>query len=161
MATAGAKVTIACKVGLAWIDLQLSKGEEVYENTQSGPRKITQFSKTGPVVRIRGTAYPRGEAPEGYPEKPEMVAGYALTRNVDKAWWDQWIKQHAKAPYVVSGMIMAYEKAEDLKAAATEHKGDLSGLEPVARNKDGITDQRLPRSTNKSVSDLEPSIRPA
>lgn len=159
--TGATTVAVACKLGVAWFDLQLCEERQVQENTQTGPRMIKQFVKTGRIVRIRGTAYPRGEAPEGFPAKPEMVLGYAITRNVPKDFWDKWAEQHSKAPYVLSHMIMAFTSIDDVKAAADDHKGEISGLEPVQRDKSGITDPRLPRSTNKSVSDLAPADRAA
>lgn len=154
-------VIVACKIAVPWIDLQCCEERIVSENTQTGPREIKQYAKTGPIVRIRGAAYPRGEAPEGFPDKPEMIAGYALTRGVDKDFWDKWVKQHAKAPYVISGMIMAWSKEDNLKDAVKERKGELSGLEPIARNKTDITDARLPRSINPQVTAPQPGTRTA
>ena len=69
-------VTVACKVGVPWIDFQACVSSIEKENTQTGPRDIIVWHKMGPVVRIRGTAYPRGDLPEGYPEKPVMILGY-------------------------------------------------------------------------------------
>lgn len=154
-------VTIACKIGVAWFDLEICKEQIVSENTQTGPRDIKQWARTGQVIRVRGTAYPRGEPPEGFPARPEMVAGCALTHNVDKSLWDAWVKQHAKAPYVESGMIFAYTAASDVKERAAELKNEVSGLEPVQRTKSEIKDVRLPRATNKGVSDVEPANRDA
>lgn len=163
---AGAKVTIACKVGVAWVDLQLCDKREFTENTQTGPRLINKWVRVGRIVRIRGTAYPRGEAPEGFPEKPQMVGGYALTHNVDAEFWDKWLDQNGRSPMVLSGMIFASERIDEVKGMALEHKDELSGLEPIARGKqsgkDTLTDARLPRSSLRgSVSELEPGERPS
>ena len=150
-----AKVTIACKIAVPWFSLQLCEEREVAENTQTGPRTIKQWFRTGDVVRVRGTAYPAGTAPEGYPAKPPMSGGYALTHGVDKDFWEAWVRQHAKAPYVLSGMIMAYEKPDSIAGATRERAGELSGLEPL----DPKGDQRVPRSTNVSVSSIAPDDR--
>lgn len=142
-------VTVACKLGVAWIDLQLSEERAVWENTQSGPREVKQYAATGPIHRIRGTAYPRGEAPDDFPEKPRMVLGYALTPNIPREFWDRWVKQHAKAPYVMSGMIYAFESTQDITAKAREMEGVASGMEPLERGKengvDVVVDKRVPR----------------
>ena len=146
---ASGHVTVACKLGIAWLDLQISEEREVMENTQTGPRPVKQYAPVGPIVRIRGTAYPRGEVPEGFPERPRIVAGYALTPNVPREFWDRWVKQHAKAPYVVSGMVCAFESLDDVKAKGREMEGIMSGLEPLVRGKedgqDIIVDPRVPR----------------
>lgn len=154
-------VTVACKIGLPWIDFEVCEEREISENTQTGPRPIKQWFRTGKVVRIRGTAYPRGEAPEGFPSKPEMIVGYALTRNVSSDIWDAIKKQHEKAPYFTSGMIFDFNRDEDIKAKAREHSKELSGLEPIQRDKNDITDARMPRSINGAVSNVAPGTRAA
>lgn len=151
MATAGAKMIVACKIAVPYFDLQLCEMQEVQENTQTGPRTIKQWARVGDIVRIRGTAYPRGTPPEGFPAKPQMVNGYALTHGVPKDFWDAWIKQHAKAPYVISGMITAHESLDHVRGHAKERVGQMSGLEPLKPDRD----PRVPRSTNASISPIE------
>lgn len=149
-ASAGAKVVVACKIGVAYIDLQLSKLEEVQENTQTGPRTVRQARRVGQVVRIRGTAYPRGTPPEGFPEKPKIVDGAALTYGVDKDFWDEWAKQNELNPIVKNRMIFA--GAEDQVAGiAREVKDVVSGFDPV----DPRGDARMPKSQNAAVSNIE------
>lgn len=149
--SAGGKVTVACKIGVGWFDLQIYQPKKVQENTQTGPREITQFFPVPGVVRIRGTAYPRGTPPEGFPARPEMVGGYALTRGVDEHFWETWVSQQAKSPYVLNKMIFAYEREDDVRGLAVDHKDDMSGLEPLNPKKD----LRAPKSTQKGVSDVE------
>ena len=154
-------VTVACKIGLPWIDFEVCEEREISENTQTGPRTIKQWARTGKAVRIRGTAYPRGEAPEGFPQKPQLVLGYALTPNVRRDIWEAIEKQHAKAPYFMSGMIYAFASPDDIKARAKDYDGELSGLEPIQRDKNDITDKRMPRSINGGVSNIAPGSRTA
>jgi hypothetical protein len=152
-------VTVACKIGVPWIDFQVCTSEIVKENTQTGPRDVIEWQKTGRVIRIRGTAYPRGEAPEGFPDKPTMIAGCALTHNVPRAEWEEIAKQHAKAPYFENNLIFAYERIEDVQAKAKEHASELSGLEPLQRAKaveggeviDVIRDPRMPKAPLRGV----------
>ena len=150
-------VTIACKIGLPWIDLQVCEEREVSENTQTGPRTIKQLAKTCTIVSILGTAYPACIVPEGFPDRPQMVLGYALTPNVPRDFWEIWSKQHAKSPYVASGMMFAFDRIEDIKARAADHKGDISGLEPIQRDKAGLADPRISRSVNGNVSNVAPA----
>lgn len=155
----GGTVSVACKIGVAWFDLQLCEAKEVQENTQTGPRTITQWVRSGKIVRVRGTSYPRGTPPEGFPAKPEMVGGYALTHNVSKEFYEAWEKQHAKAPYVINEMIFAADPSR-IRAMCSERHQLKSGLEPVIPSmKDGtgkiITDPRVPRSTRQDVIGIE------
>ena len=150
-------VTVACKIGLPWVDFEVCEPRDVSENTQTGARTVKQWFRTGKIVRVRGTAYPRGEAPEGFPEKPQMVLGYALTHNVPRDIWEQIAEQHKKAAYFVSGMVRAFNSEADVKAHAREMEKEISGLEPVQRTKDAITDARIPRSVNASVTTVAPA----
>ena len=158
-------VTVACKIGVAWLDLQLCEERDIYENTQTGPRQIKQWVKTGQIIRVRGTAYPRGQAPDGFPDKPEMSEGYALTPNVPREFWEQWVAQNKRAPYVQSGMLFAHGAVGDIKSHAADHRTDLSGIEPIKREKvdgtDTITDSRMARSTNQNVVGVQAGSRAA
>ena len=154
-AVAGAKVTVACKIGVGWFDLQLCEKRIVKENTQTGPRDIEQWFRLPRIVRIRGTAYPRGTPPEGYPERPEMVGGFALTRNVDKDFWDEWEKQNSRSPFVQNKMIFAYESNDAVVGQAKELAETLSGLEPLNPKKDS----RMPKPTNTGITEIQEGRR--
>lgn len=147
MSTAGAKVTVACKVPFPWLDLQIYEQRSEMENTQTGPREVKVFRPTGAIVRIRGTAYPRGTPPIGFPDKPQIINGYALTPGVPKDFWDAWLAANKKAPIVESASIMAYEAFDALKGRTREHGDVLTGLEPV--NPRG--DNRMPKPALKGV----------
>jgi hypothetical protein len=152
-------VTVACKIGVPWIDYEVCKPVEVAENTQTGTRMVKQWIRTGKVARIRGTAYPRGEPPEGFPEKPRFVLGYALTPNIDRSIWETIVEQRQLAPEFANGMVFAFEREEDIRSKAKDYQKQLSGFEPIARNKDEILDTRLPKPISKGVSGVSPGIR--
>ncbi len=149
--SAGAKVIVACKLGIAFFQLQLCREEEVDEQTQTGVRRVKKWTRTGQIVRIRGTAYPRGTPPEGYPERPFMVDGAALNFGIDKDFWDQWVEQNRLNPVVVNKMIFAHENRAMVEGLAREQKGVLSGLEPINPK----NDKRMPKSSRPDVSDVE------
>lgn len=147
MATAGAKVTVACKVPVAWLDLQLYEPRTEMENTQTGPRERKVFRATGNIVRIRGTSYPRGTPPLGFPDKPQIVNGFALTQGVEKDFWDKWLVQNAKSPMVISGALAAFESLDALKGKTRDRSADMTGLEPVSP----YEDNRMPKPSLRGV----------
>lgn len=149
--SAGEKVVVGCKLGVSAISLQLCKKVTVWENTQTGPREVERYDRVGEVVRVRGTSYPRGTPPEGFPEKPIMVDGAALTFGVDKDFWDQWVEQNKLNPIVVNGMVFAHVNIDYVKGVAKETAANKSGLDPV--NPKG--DNRMPKSTRSDVSNIE------
>lgn len=148
--SAGAKVTVACKIGVGWFQLQLCRKEIVDEQTQTGVRQVTRYTRTGSIVRVRGTAYPRGTPPEGFPERPQIIHGAALTPGIDKDFWDEWLDQNRLNPVVVNGLIFAHEASDSLAAMAAEHKDVTSGLDPI--NPKG--DSRMPKSSRSDVSNV-------
>lgn len=148
--SAGAKVTVGCKLGIAWYDIQLCRIDEKFEQNLQGGRTVKEATRIGNVVRIRGTAYPRGTPPAGFYPPPEMVNGAALTRGVDKEWFDTWLKQHERDPIVINKMIFAAETDDAVRGISAEVAKILSGLEPV--NPSG--DARGPKSTRKGTGDL-------
>lgn len=156
---AGEKTIIACKIAVAWFELELCEKEEVYENTQTGPRQITQWKRTGKIFRVHGTAYPTGTVPEGFGPRPEMVNGYAITRNCPRDFWANWSEQHKLAPYVQSSMILADTSMDAIRARTAEHKNQMSGLEPVQRSKSQIIDPRVTKPVMKEVQPLEEGVR--
>lgn len=153
--SSGAKVIVACKIGIGYFDLQHNEPRTISENTQTGPREVTVYYPVGKMVRIRGTAYPRGTPPVGFPSAPEMIGGYALTRNVDKDFWDRWEHQHARDPYVVNNMIFAAEDFDTVRGKAMEFSGLMSGLEPIAPGNDA----RIPKPLNPNVTQIEDGKR--
>lgn len=149
-------VTVACKVAVGWMDLRIFEEIEVKENTQTGPRLVKQWRATGHAIRIRGTAYPRGEPPEGFPEKPQMILGYALTPGVHRDLWEAYEKQNARSPLILNKMIIAFESDADIRAVGKEQSAVLSGLEPIQRVKKDLVDTRIVRPTNGAISAIEP-----
>ena len=126
-------VTVASKLPMS-LELQLCRKESKAVSGRFGTEQETVFVKYGTVYIIRGVGYPRGnELPEGYPERPSMIrdAGYALTPDVDAAWFAEWLDQNAETEMVRNGLIKAHSEPDSLRDMAMEHKGILTGLEPM------------------------------
>lgn len=151
----GAKVTVACKLGVSWLDLQLSRVEQVEEQGLGTVRTVKEGRRFGPVVRIRGTAYPRGTPPEGFPPPPMIVGGAAMNPGIDKDFWNAWVKLNERNPLVMNGMLFAHENEAQVMGRAREEKANLSGLEPL-NPKD---DARNLKSTRADVEDIKPDDR--
>lgn len=151
----GAVVTVACRLPIGWLDLQLCKMVTVSEQTTVGPREVEQAVRFGPVVRIRGTAYPAGQIPAGYPGRQEVAHGFALTRDVSLSFMEEWAKQHARAEYVINQLVIFDENLERLRDRCRElNQGPGSvatGLEPLRFEKD----PRLPRPISPNISGIE------
>ena len=150
--SSGEKVTVACKLGVAYYDIYLCREETVSENTQTGPRDVTRYVPIRDnTVRLRGTAYPRGTVPDGFPDRPLIVGGAAMNPGIDKDWFDHWLDQNKKNPLVMNRIIFAHTSLDHVKGEAKELAGVSSGMDPI--NPKG--DPRMPKSTNAAVSNIE------
>jgi hypothetical protein len=149
----GATVTVGLKLGVAYFDIQLCKIEDKFEQNMQGGRTVREATRVGPRVRLRGTAYPRGTVPDGFPERPRIVNGAALNPGVSKDFWDAWLEQNRLNPLVSNGMIFAHEVVDHVIGHAKETAEVHSGLEPIdPKNR---KDPRVPRSTRTDLTNVE------
>ncbi len=65
------------------------------------------------------------------------VAGYGITENVPKDFFDRWLAAHGELPAVKNGLIFAHAQKVSTEAQATEQAGLKSGLEPLDPKKPG------------------------
>jgi hypothetical protein len=150
--SAGDKVIVGCKLDIGYYDIYLCREEIVSENTQTGPRDVKRFTPVREnTVRLRGTAYPRGTPPEGFPPPPMIVDGAALTFGVSRDFWERWAAQNHRNPLVINRMIFAQASLPDAKAEAKELAGQVSGLAPI--NPKG--DKRMPKPNRSDISAVE------
>jgi hypothetical protein len=147
----GAKVVVALKIGVPYLDIQLCEMAEKFQQNMQGGRVVTEATRTGKIVRLRGTAYPRGSVPEGFPDRPVTIHNAALNYGIDKSYMDAWMEQNRLNPIVMNDMIMVDENEDRLKARLKEVADKLSGIEPVNPK----SDHRMPKPINAAVSDLE------
>ena len=152
----GRTVTVACKLGVSWFNLQLCQIVEKFEQNLQGGRTIKEAIRLPEIVRIRGTSYPRGTPPEGFPSAPLIVDGAAMNPGVDAEFWEAWVTQNHLNPLVKNRMIFASESQDHVYGMAREFTAEKSGLDPI--NPKG--DVRMPRSPRRDeVSDIEAGKR--
>jgi hypothetical protein len=156
----GRKVTIGCKLPVPWIDLKLTRLVEKDQPGLNGTRTVREAVQTGEFIRIRGTAYPRaGAIPDGFPGRPIMMQGCALTPNIDEDKWLFYLKEGggAQSEFVKNGLVFAYPDIGDVRAHATEIRDIKTGLEPLDPRTDAngkSVDVRAPKRT--TVGQVEP-----
>lgn len=166
ISSSGAKVVVACKVPLG-VMLHVDERTEMTVQTNQGAKQVVEYRRGSERVTVLGPAYPNGQSPEGFRDKPPITGGYALTYGIDKDFWDRWWADNADPEcnpadmdhkngcrctmIVRSRMIFAYEAPADTKAAAVEGKDLQSGLEPLKA--DG--DYRSPRPL-AGISQVKP-----
>src|ERR1700681_1935653 len=141
---AGGKVTVCSKLPFA-LELQLSEPTKVKMRYKQESWDEQVFAKTGPIVVIQGNNYPIGAPPEGavWPDRPQIVGGYALTFGVDADFFEAWLEQNKTPDMVRNKMVFAQEKVEDAKAEAIENKSRDSGFGPLKPD----SDKRMPKKT--------------
>lgn len=70
-----------------------------------------------------------------------VIGGYGLTENVDKEFFETWLKEHASQPYVKNELVFAQAKTNSAQSKANENAGIKTGLEGLPQDKpvDGVT----------------------
>lgn len=152
-------VTVACKHP-SGIVMQLQRPQQITEQTMAGSREVTQYFREGQAYIVKGPAYPV-MPPDGHPEKPRIVGGYALTPNIPADFWEEWAKQNRAAPYLMNEMIHAADD-DSIVAWCRERAGLRSGLEGLdvkSKTKVGenevFADPRMPRAATNAIGDIE------
>jgi hypothetical protein len=121
-------VTVACKVPNG-LRLRLHTMEETTEQVMGGgSRKVKVARHTGDVVVINGNSHPQNAAPRAQ-IVDGLDNGYALTPNVPKAFWGQWLEQNKNIDMVRNGLVFAHDEHRSVEAEAREKKDVRSGME--------------------------------
>ncbi len=154
--TAGAKVIVGCKLDITSYAIQHTKMDEKFEQNMQGGRTVTEGTRQGRVVVLRGTAYPRGTPPKGFPAAPIIVNGAALNFNVDRDWMEEWLKQNKLNPVVMNNLVFIASDIDRAQGISKDLAEVSSMLGPVVPG----ADNRVTRSTRKDeVSDIEAGQR--
>ena len=153
-------VTVASKIPQS-IEVQLCAPKTARVTGQFGSVEETVHVKHGQTYIIRGTSYPSGQAPKGFPRRAEMIedqgGGYALTHKIPADFWDEWLRQNADTEMVKNHLLIAHADVDDLASDAADFAKVDSGLGPL--NPDG--DRRNPKPANSGVAPLQPDDRRA
>lgn len=130
---AGPTVTVACKLPHGLI-LRLFQPIAAFEPLPGGGvKEITKFEP----MHEKGTVLIKGYLEKHTPDQPLAAQGskYALTHGVDKAFFDEWMKQNAQHDAVKNKLIFGSEKPDELKGKIAENAKQRSGLEPIDMTK--------------------------
>lgn len=146
-------VTVACKMPTGLI-LQLCRRTVQRIRTKDGVYEQPMFEKIGQKVHIIGPASPAGQLPKGY-KRPLLApeGGYALTLNVDKDFWDEWLEQNKDTDIVKNKVIYAMPTRDGAEGMSADLEEVRSGLEALT----GADDPRVPRSLDPNIEDVKES----
>jgi hypothetical protein len=142
-------VIVACKVPNGLI-LQNHRMIDDFEPVfGGGSRPIRKAEKLGDPIHIIGPA----RSINADPEAKRVISGFALTYNVPKAAFEQWMKDNAQLDVVKNRMIWAYDNEHKVSDAAKDLKGLRSGLEAInteSKKPDGsYVDPRMSKQIRK------------
>lgn len=134
---AGAKVTVACNLPHG---LLLRVFRPIKQRVVIGVGRhemIDMFEVDGAPVHVFGVATEVGKVP-----RAPIVGGYALTKGVDKDFWDRWLEANEDSQMVKNKCVFAWEREGFAEGEAHENEGRKTNMEPF--NPDG-TDVRKPK----------------
>jgi hypothetical protein len=153
-------VIVACKLAVARFELQLCRKARVTEQTQTGPREIDQYFKTGEIWVVRGTAYPEGTPPKGYIKRPEEVLGYSITKGIPRDFFEEWMKQYGQTEMVKNRLIYACDTYDEIEGEARENEGVKDAFSPLdmPMREGEKPDSRIPHPLSDHVSTIEKMV---
>lgn len=146
-------VIVACKVPNGLI-LQNSILVDDFEPVfGGGVRAIKKGQPVGDPMHIIGPSRAIGADPDA----KRVISGVALTYNVPKEPFEQWMKDNAALPVVKLGMIYAHHSEAEISARAKDTRSVKTGLEPLnteSRKADGsYVDPRMSKRLKKFNQD--------
>ena len=131
-------VTVCSKLPMGFI-LKLYDQKKMTEPVMGGgAREYTMavFRRNSKTYTINGNSYAQNKGPHC-----QIEAGYAITRDIPKDFWDEWLSQNEHAEYVVNGMIFAHAESASAIAQAKDGndvRSNLERLDPGALHKRGL-----------------------
>lgn len=134
-------VTVACKLPHGLIMQLQEKTTQVQPVMGGGLREVDVWvpSNARDPITLNGNAHPQNMAP-----KADIASGFALTYDVPKDFWDEWVSQNKTLPAVKNGLVFAQPNARRAKDEAKEKTDLRTGLERIDPN-------NLPKEFNKRV----------
>ena len=124
--TGGATVSVASKLPMDLI-IQLHDFKQSSEPVMGGgvrEFKIAVKRVNAPVYVLSGNSYAQNKGPH-----QQLIGGYAITHDIPKAFWDEWLEQNKYADFIVNGLIFAHGDSASVKAEVAEKEKVKSGLE--------------------------------
>ena len=115
-------VTVACKLPNGLILRVFDMRPQDEHVMGGGVRKSHVAVEREERVTLFGFSHPQNAAP-----RCRIANGYALTPNVPKDFFDEWMKQNAKSDLVKNHLIYAHEEEASAIDYAKEHAELRSG----------------------------------
>jgi len=136
-------VCVACKMpNGVWLRRE-HPAEEWEPVMGGGSRKVIVYhEETGTRVFVAGNSFPHGASPAA-----EVIGGFAITKDVPRETWENWLKNHHDADMVKNRVIFAVPTMEDMRVEAVKNEVARSGLER-------IDPYNLPREFRASRNDM-------
>ncbi|MGF6806286.1 hypothetical protein OKW30_001412 [Paraburkholderia sp. Clong3] len=106
--------------------------------------KIAEPRRGAKTFKIQGNSFPQNQGPH-----QQIEFGYAITRGIPKAFWEEWFEQNSEADFIVNGMIFAHVEHASTLAEAREKekmKSNVERLDPANLPK-GLSTSDMKRAT--------------
>lgn len=129
--TGSKTVTVASKLPFDMI-MRVYDKKTVHEPIMGGGvREYQKFVRRqgAKSYLITGNSFPQNQGPG----QVQIADGYAITNDIPKDFWDEWLEQHKEADFIVNGMIFAHSERASTFSQAREMadvKTNLERLDP-------------------------------
>jgi len=121
-----ATVTVASKFPMDFI-LRLHDFQKKFEPVMGGGSReytIAVPRRGAKAFVIQGNSFAQNKGAH-----QQIVAGYAFTHDIPKAFWDEWVEQNKDADFIVNKMLFAHSESASTVSQSKEMEAEKSGLE--------------------------------
>lgn len=125
----GGTVKVACKLPHGLI-LRIFRMVDGQETVPGGYRDVKRAEQIPGEVHLNGNAVAVGDTP-----RHRILAGYGITENVPKEFFETWLDQNRDHPAVLNNLVFTVGAGEE-EATTREFESVRSGLEPLLKDKD-------------------------
>lgn len=130
VSSSGDTVTVACKLPHGLI-MRVFRMVERSQPVMGGGTRIEKIAEELPErVTLAGFSHEQIKAPNA-----PLVGGFALTRGVDREFWELWLDQNRTSDMVRNGLIFSHTQYESTEDEAKDKKDVKSNLERLDPNK--------------------------
>ena len=148
-------VTVACKLPNGVILRTFRKEKIMQPVIGGGAREVEQFLPDGRQFTINGNAAPYAKPLlDANGDSIMMEQSFALTHDILKDFWEQWLEHNKDSAMVKHGLIFATSKPLEQRAMAKAHRDQRTGLEPIDTHPESGDPRNPPRASRLKAGQI-------
>ena len=153
-------VTVACKLPNGLILRTFKKERIIQPVIGGGMREVEQFLPDGRSYKINGNTAPYAQPLlDANGDSIMLEQSFALTPDIPKDFWEQWLEHNKDSAMVKHGLIFATVKPLELRAMAKANRDRSHGLEPIDTHPESGDPRNPPRAQRLKAGQISAVVK--